>query len=309
MPEPGSAAAGAAASGDDSTAYHYPPGEALTAEEALELTRAVPVCVVVLAGPANSGKTTLLASLYEQFHYGPVGGFLFAGSRTLVGFERRCHLSRRASGRDTPDTERTSQTAEDLLLHLSLRPGRAGLRREVLFADVYGEAFRLAADSTEECEQLTVLGRADHVGLLIDGEKLASTTHRQEPYSQADALLASCIEVGLLGRHSRVQIVVTKWDILSTGPLAETQMTFAREKSTLLQRRHADRLGGITHFEVAARPEVSSGVEQPLGLEELLRAWAAAPTPARVQEPVVTPPPDPGRAFDWFSRAWPAGGR
>jgi hypothetical protein len=292
---------------DSPDAHHYSSGDALTGEEALDITRAAPVRVIVLAGPNDSGKTTLLASLYERFLYGPLSGFRFAGSRTLVGFEHRCHLSRRASGRETPDTKRTSHTATDLLLHLSVRPLAGGPRQELLFTDVFGETFRQAGDSTEECEQLTVIRRANHLALLIDGEKLISTTHRQQPYSRADDLLASCLAVGLLGSWSHVQIVVTKWDLLATGPRSEEQMSFARAKSEWLQGRYAGKLGTVECFESAARPEASSDLDQPLGLDKLFDCWLSSVHRADSRKIDDRSPVGRGRAFDGFSRAWPVG--
>ena len=282
----------------------YPSGEALTAEEALTITRSAPTRVIVVAGPAGSGKTTLVASLYERFHDGPLAGYLFAGSRTLVGFERRCHLSRRASSRETPDTERTSQAASDVLLHLKVRAELGGPRVDMLFTDIYGEAFRQAADSTDEAEQLTVLRRADHVALLLDGAKLASPTQRQEPYSQADALLASCLEVGVLGPDSQVQMLVTKADKLRSGPRVETNLAFVADRWAWLEGRYRNRLASLEHFEIAARPESPSHLRSAHGLDTLFPLWVSRPRPA--SPPPTAAPPRGHGPFDGFARAWAA---
>src|SRR6188768_15789 len=66
-------------------------GEALELEEAANICRKGQTKVVLLAGPRESGKTTIITSLYESFQDAPFGGYSFAGSETLVGFERRCH--------------------------------------------------------------------------------------------------------------------------------------------------------------------------------------------------------------------------
>ncbi len=268
------------------------------------VTCAAPTRVIVIAGPARSGKTTLVASLYELFHAGPLSGFLFAGSRTLVGFERRCYLSRRASGRDTPETERTSHAAADVLLHLSVRGHDKVGRQDVLFTDIYGEAVRPAADSTDEVEQLTVLTRADHVAILVDGEKLASPAHRQEPYSQADALLASALEVGMLGPTSQVQLLVTKADAL--GDPNSAHRTFVKAKWTWLDARYRPRLATFEQFEVAARPAANSPLLPGHGLDNVFSLWASCPRPAEAgRRP--NPPIDLG-PFNRFGRAWDAKG-
>jgi hypothetical protein len=52
------------------------------------ITGEASVQLVALVGPYNSGKTTMLASLYLLLGRGyQVNGFRFAGSRTLLGFE------------------------------------------------------------------------------------------------------------------------------------------------------------------------------------------------------------------------------
>src|SRR5258708_2931827 len=77
------------------TVITYPEGDKLDGTDALAITWARPTRVVLVAGPANSGKTTLLSCLYERFHFGMFAGFRFAGSKTLVGFEKRCFHARR----------------------------------------------------------------------------------------------------------------------------------------------------------------------------------------------------------------------
>src|SRR5687767_14635843 len=97
-----------------------PDGEALTAQRATAITAAAPTRVVILAGAEDSGKTTLLTSLYEKFLQGRFADHLFAGSATLPAYEQRCHRARIQSGAVDPDTERT-KGLDVRLLHLKLR--------------------------------------------------------------------------------------------------------------------------------------------------------------------------------------------
>src|SRR5436309_12137608 len=80
-------------------------GAALDADGVAAIGSARSFHLIVLAGEPGSGKTTLIASIYEQFLSGPLDEFTFAGSQTLVGFELRCHESRVDSGLSLPDTE------------------------------------------------------------------------------------------------------------------------------------------------------------------------------------------------------------
>src|SRR5437764_3929798 len=71
-----------------STAFvPLPSGESLSELEATSVAAEAPTRVVILAGPAASGKTTILTSIYESFLEAPFANFLFAGSITLVAFE------------------------------------------------------------------------------------------------------------------------------------------------------------------------------------------------------------------------------
>lgn len=285
--------------------HEYWRGEALEGQEALDVTQAVPARVVVVAGPAESGKTTLVAGLYEMFHRGPFGGHLFAGSRTLVGFERRCHLARRASGLEAPDTERTSRTSGQPMLHLRVRPPAGSEATDLLVTDIYGEAFRHAADSTEECQRLGVLRRADHVAVLVDGARLASLKLRQQPFAEADALLRSCEDAGMLDRTSQVQVVVTKADLVRVGADAAARQKFVADKLGWIAERHAGRLGLLTTFEVAVRPNPDSGLDPGHGLAPLFEAWVGRPRRAAEVRRAVRPAAL-HTEYDRFTRAWPA---
>ena len=82
-------------------------GKALTVEEGHSLTGASSTRIVIMIGMVKSGKTTVLEELYERFCKGPFGGYLFAGSKTIMGFEQIVYFARAVSQRETEDTERT----------------------------------------------------------------------------------------------------------------------------------------------------------------------------------------------------------
>jgi Double-GTPase 2 len=103
------------------TLINLPSGKPLRSTEATNLLRAQPTPVVLLAGAAKSGKTTLLASLHDCFQWGPFAGYLAAGSETLLGFEEQCFDSRVASGAEKPSTGRTSLEAGQQFYHLRVR--------------------------------------------------------------------------------------------------------------------------------------------------------------------------------------------
>jgi len=254
--------------------FAYPAGDALEGTEAAAVSQAAPTRVIVVAGAAGSGKTTLVAGLYDLFHFGPFAGFAFAGSRSFVGLEKRCHLARIASGQEEPDTERTRRTSSQQLLHLRVKQLNGSLLSNMLFTDIYGEAFRLAADSTDECRQLGVLKRADHMVLLLDGEKLAEIGGRHQAVSSIDNLLRGCVETEMLDATCHVELVVTKWDLVLKAENPNDVKQFIATKIQWLLNRYATRLGSMNNFAVAIRPRADSGLTLGYGVDSVFQRWA-----------------------------------
>lgn len=246
-------------------------GGALDAEAAASVMREAITRVIVVAGPADSGKTTLVASLYEQFQSGSFGGFLFGGSRTLIGFEHRCFEARLASGRAEPDTERTKGRDVEKFLHLKLASEvTPATPRDLLLSDLPGELFRLARDSQDECERIVALKRADHVAVLIDGAKLLTAAGRITAYDDARILTRSFVEAGMIGTSTILDVVFTKWDLVEGhADRGEIEAYAARIERTL-HDQFSSRVGRLNIFRVVARDPNTGGQH---GLEELLRSF------------------------------------
>ncbi|RYZ88812.1 MAG: hypothetical protein EOP04_08460, partial [Proteobacteria bacterium] len=128
-------------------------GNELSVEESVRLTSSRRCKLIVFAGPARCGKTTLIASLFEMFGKNSYKNFIFSGSETLIGFEKRCHLARVTSGEPRPDTERTAMKDGERLLHLTVR-GRheEDSTTDLLFSDLSGEFFKLAREHEDEAK-------------------------------------------------------------------------------------------------------------------------------------------------------------
>ncbi len=228
--------------------------------------------VIILAGAVGSGKTTLLASIYEMFQKGPYAGYIFAGSRTLPGLERRCHLARIASMRRTAETEHTHLVDEDALLHLRLLDvEHSNVPRDLLFTDLAGERFRMARDSTEECRKLTILLRCDHFVLLIDGERLASAQQRNEAYVTGRSVLRSCLDAGMLSSAAFVDILFTKWDRVTENMDAHLKR-FLRMAKGRLTDDFGGRVAKLRFFDVAPRPDRGT-LPFAFNLDQCFPAW------------------------------------
>jgi hypothetical protein len=251
-----------------------PDGADLSPDSAIVITRAFMTRLVILAGAPDSGKTTLLTSIYESFQWGPFAGYIFAGSRTLPGLERRCHLARIVSGRTIADTERTKPGQRHQLLHLRVRAQDLSKpAQDLLLSDLSGETFRLAKDSTEECKSLSILRRTDHFVLLLDGDKLARVESRAEAATDGAALLRSCLDAEMLGRHSLVDVLFTKWDLVQSCADKSGTKAYIAHIEEEMRRRFESRVGRLRFFQVAARPAEGSELPFAYGLSEVLPSW------------------------------------
>lgn len=251
---------------DTATEIELPTGMELTPTSASPITQSRPSRIIVLAGPSDSGKTTLLTAIYEKFCRGPFAGTRFAGSQTLWAWEQRCHTLRVASGRTSPETERTKRAQEQHLLHLRLqnevKPHRT---TDVLLTDIDGERFSEAIQSTEESKKLTLVSRADHFVLCLDGKRLSDTRLRFAARDEGLTLLRAFIEAGMLGKASSVMVLFTKTDLLRQTPNVDKLLAEIEEEYT---QKYGGSFGALRFHAVAAYP-----FQPAIGIDELVRRW------------------------------------
>lgn len=273
-----------------------PLSVAMTPEGTYEVTRGSFARVVIVAGEQRTGKTTLLASLYEAFQYGPLGTLAFAGSRTLHGYERRLHLSRCASGLERADTDRTKPLEGFQFLHLRIRETTTDRRTDLLFGDMSGELYKSLRDSTAECRKFGFIGCAHDFVVLLNGRKVELGEHA-EAFAHVSALIRSLLDASVLGKHSRVTLLTTMWDLLDT-PTKATERARIAEFEDLFRRSYSDRLLAIECVRSAARPEAGGA---PIGIDTLLRGWLAMPEIVR-RPTEHSVEQTPTRSFDTYAR-------
>jgi hypothetical protein len=254
----------------------FPSGEALTEAQAGEVTREDQTRVIVIAGPLNSGKTTILTSLIEAFQEAPFAGFMFRGSRTLVGFERRCHLGREESGLEEANTTHTSIREGIMFLHLALgwKDDENFRHSSLLLSDISGELFRRVRDSNRAAEELSSLRRADCLCMIIDGERIIDRETRQIARNDTRSILRSIVEADMLSPSCSIEVAFTKWDVVvETMGTADwpTVQAFVEETKAVLVAAAQGR--NLNFHEVAARPTRKAAVPFAHGLPTLLRSW------------------------------------
>lgn len=280
-----------------------PNGEDIDVPDVFQLTRNALCRVIVIAGAETSGKTTLIASLYDRFQRGAVGDYLFAGCSTAYGFERRCHRARAVSRGIKADTVRTALSAGQRFLHLSLgRVDQPTQRRDLIVSDLAGEYFRLARDSSEDARKLAFIARADHFVMLIDGDRLIEPETRAAARMEADQTLRSILEVGHLSNRGYVDVVFTKWDKVLSCPERDAIEAFVADTRTLLNERLAAKVGRLRFFKTALRRMPGGATPAGYDIDQLLKPWLE-------ESWLDQPPPESkpavqsARAFDWFGAA------
>lgn len=245
-------------------------GGELTAVDLDSLAREYPATLIVLVGPPEAGKTTLIVTLYEWFRQAKVAKFAFSGSHSLMAFERRCHLSRMASKLARPETERTPAADEELFYHLRVaRLDDLACKDDLFLLDVAGEQYRELRTSDEACLSIESLGRADYLVLLIDGETLKKAQSRYLTLEQAINFLQCVADSRALAAECRLQIVITKADKI----VSLDRSRILKEVESTIEARIGNRFPRREFALVAVRPDNPKILPTGFGLNELFARW------------------------------------
>jgi hypothetical protein len=269
---------------------------ALTDSQANALANLARPTVVILAGGAKSGKTTLLASLYERFSYGPIGGTRFAGSLTLPGFEARADGIRPRDGSRSqmPHTNRNAVP----WLHLRVRRADRMRQQDLLLGDFDGEYFDRVVEGKDPPDIVPGLRRADHIAIVVDGEALIEPTKRAVTVQRTRDLITRLSEPDVVASWDVFGLVLTKLDLVNSS-VADTRRQARRDLDELrkyLSARTGGRdVGVIETAAISAKPDLPVGH----GADELLDEWQRVPAVAIAPPPVVAAAPNPS---EWFPR-------
>ena len=169
-----------------SAARLFSAGLELGVEDAAEIMRARYSHVVGILGSSDAGKTCFLLSLYLMASRGGLPkSHLFAGSRTLPGFEARARLLRMWKGGPLPeklaDHTILADPRQPGFLHLALREtGGAKRLYNVLLTDLPGEWTTNLVNRDATSNRFRFLRRADGIVIVVDGPSLNSATRHSE---------------------------------------------------------------------------------------------------------------------------------
>lgn len=254
-------------------------GEALDRDRASILQRRRVSRSIGLIGPNDSGKTSLIAGIYDLLQERPLSGVAFAGSSTLLGFEKVCHLARAASRRNAPHTERTSRGVDATFFHLDLYQEEVGLT-SLFIGDRSGEDYLAATDQISQADQFFEIRRADCVTLLVNGAQLADSGLRHEVRAAAPQMVDALVEAGAIRAGCRLAIVLTKKDSVIASPHAERVQKDFDGLVKSIGASHAGYLGEVRPFVIAASPKDCERVARGEGVGDLLLFWLRANPPA-----------------------------
>lgn len=247
--------------GSEASASPYPPSEDLYSGLPLEIAEAREFCrraraiVVVFAGMPDSGKTSLLARWHQQFQIGPLGGYDFAGSRTLPRFEELNWKSSVESGVGSPTMDRSSRKYDNTFLHFTVRQRVNGAELvDILLNDISGDTFREAIAAESLFEQLICLRRADHLALVVDGAAIAQRELRYDHCAKARNFVQRVLQTGQVGKQTVLHLIIAKLDELLKEELRAENLDAATKLETDFAAQFSSRVAKVHYWRLAARP-------------------------------------------------------
>ena len=115
--------------------------EPLSVEQASAHMKERTTKIITMIGPAEAGKTSIIAEVYDAFQYQAYKQLRFAGSRTLVGLEKICHKVRGTSRGGDLYQKRTDLKEHPVFYQLSINVLDSH-QRDLLISDRSGETYR-----------------------------------------------------------------------------------------------------------------------------------------------------------------------
>lgn len=186
-------------------------GKAMNERELLHFSSRNIVKMVLVAGPYESGKTTLMVMMYHLFREGLNKKLMFKSSYTMKGFWERSDGLLLNSGNSKPEIERTYRGAQDLFLHLGLVNNKNKFEN-LIFTDVSGELFS-DPDFLKDLPDYFLDSK--NVLLVMDGDAMADITKRRSTVHDTKIMFDNLIKYKIITKETNVQIICTKMDKVS----------------------------------------------------------------------------------------------
>lgn len=248
---------------------HLPNALPLDSRGADKILTMLPSRMIGVIGVHDSGKTSVIASLFDLFQMGAVSDCTFAGSSTLHGLEIICHDARVASERDEPHSERTKR-GEVRFYHIDVL--RDGALQSLLIADRSGEEYEEVADLAANAAGMIELRRADVITVLVDGRRLAAPSDRADVMGVIPLIIRGMVENGAFLRKPNLAVVLTKNDVVQASPRKTRVEQDFRAIADGLRDSFADNFSEFGSFVTSASP-ADTNVMRGAGLGDMLAFW------------------------------------
>ena len=147
--------------------------------------------------------------------------------------------------------------------------------RDVILCDLWGDDFREAKDNVDVCKELTIIKQAHRFVLLIDGGKLSRSESKQRAKNDPLMLLRNCLETGMLGKKSVVDVLITKWDLIQAIDGREEVVSFVEHVEEEVKNRASDRVARLRFARVASQA-TAGDFALGHGLSEMFPDWVEA---------------------------------
>ena len=253
----------------------FRPSSELSGADAAVVLREERSNLIVPIGLPGTGKSTILAAIFEQLVRAPVGGWSFAGSQTLLAYLRLCFYASSAAPNELPTTVRTRRWAiETPWLHLRINDGTR--TQTLLTANVSGESFQEVPSGGELDDVRGIVARADHALHIVDSAMFVDSRQRLRALTRSRDMIWRLLEQNAFSPEVRHTIVLTKADLCPDS--------FRGQLAAELDRWREDWLPDAGYVETAARPGDHT---EPRGLEDLL-AQLARPAGSNLEGLVPT---------------------
>ena len=269
-----------------------PGANALTLAQSSKVLRTGAARIISVVGPSDSGKTSLIASLYDLLQDGPVSDIAFAGSSTLHAFEHACHDARAASRRNASHTQRTL-LGEVRFFHLDVMGGAVKGRLALLLADRAGEEYRSASDDAAVARTFPEIARADTISMLVDGQRLLDVGARHNLRSDIVMISQALVDAGAARRGQRLALVLTKLDLIRAAPDSARAESDFEALLSEFKTKFGAVFVAVEPFRIAASPKDDT-LPRRTGVADLLTFWIGAAAPP---ETASAPRPVFARAF------------
>lgn len=188
--------------------------------------------LIVLIGFSDYGKSTFVGSLYYYLlTKGQVGGYVLYDSDTFAGFERRLYLRNIKNDESAKSKTLRTEEGDGYLLTLTLFNRSMREKKQLIFSDRAGEAYRNYVNVKEVIKKDESLPRAQRVLIMIDSTQLQTGWDIQEGrYRQLFDGLKEC---GKMPKNATFTLLFNKIDLVNAR--ADLKSAYESEKPHVVE--------------------------------------------------------------------------